>query len=1180
MKVFKKLFVTLFLASLMAVGVTACDTSIPSSESSENSSSSTIVDPTYALTLTADKATAKPGEKVTLTATLTADGEEIDADDVVFEITAGVDSAKLKNNVLTISSEAKANDVITVIAKIGATKSDPVSVTVNVPLEKVEVSAKNDVTNVRAGASVELQKTITPANADASKFAWTVTEGNQIASMVGDVLVVNENAKTGATITVEGAIGDKKDTISFIVGYPLTDLNVTVQGSANIPAGQSVDLKVEKIPENTTNGSYRWEKVTNGDYFTIENDKLTILASAPDNAEIQFKAVSEDGVESELITVTIGIAIESLSLSADLPEVLVKGQSYNVLLVAQPMAASTRNVEWVINDEAKEYVDGHFNVANNTYTFTVNETIPSGTPFSIQAVSGTVSDKLEGYKVGIALESVSLTMNGKTNVDAGDARVLNVSYNPENATDKEVTWIFTEGETLCTIVNNVLTVNEGVEIGSKISFKASVAGIESEETIKIIVGTPIEGIVIAASNLEVVKGTSSTLYITEVTPADAKLDSISWSYTGENVTIEGNQLIVSKDAITDSIIKVVATSGDAVSNELVFTVRPTQEEINASQYLLTVSEDEIRFDKNENSYPVLIAEVYDLNGQLVTDKNIIFTVSKGDTLLEISTDNGVCNFVEANGHGEATISIIVEGTALSETTDVIVIVPPTDINLPGAFTGIERANQIFDFSLKDALPFVATPVGTKVCQDIIYLFEHEDGTTGADVATYANGNITFKKPGKVTVTASSNSGSRIEMTKSYSFNINEGKNVYSFEELKYYVEYNYDGITEVNMVALEPISGPKLAVSVNEGKATYSQSGTIDYGYAFVPAVALASIERQNFDALYNKFGATINVDQNGLNLNGNNYTIDASQIRPLTQAEMEAGHLANNNAADTSAFTGSLIQFFSLGDQSHTISIKDLSIKGNTPIDYAGEIDSNAKAIGVPLSGICVSDLGSPNVHYYLTIKNVKIEGFQHGLRMTKVVDGLIENVTATNCYTDGIVCRSSIVTLRNVKLSKCGATGIEFAPESSNKAGINNDQNQKVIIDGNIEALGMLSDGNTRYFSNYMVDMGGTVGKIPAPAAINGLLGQLGLNDTQISNMRNSQNQFAIIALLFHSLEGANVTEITYPADVTNSMVNALQLDPNAKDTTHKYILLPLMTSATSSMGNVLLYNLNYVG
>lgn len=1182
MKKFKKLFATLFLASVMTAGVTACGVTPTSSETSEEVSSSSVAEPTYALSLKADKATAKPGEKVTLTATLTADGEEIDADDVTYEITAGVESAKLKKNVLTISSDAKANDVISVIAKIGATKSDPVSVTVNVPLEKVEISA-NDVTNVRAGASVPLQKTITPANADASKFAWTITEGNDIASMVGDVLVVSENAKTGAIITVEGAIGNKKDTISFTVGYPLTKLNVTVQGSANIPAGQTVDLKVEKIPENTTNGSYEWVKVKNGDYFTIENDKLTILASAPDNEEIQFKAVSEDGVESEIITVTIGVAIESLSISADLPEVLVKGQSYDVLLVAQPMAASTRNVVWVINDEAKDYVDGNFDIANNTYTFTVSEKIPSGTPFSIQAVSGTISDKLEGYQVGIALQSISLTMNGKTNVDAGDARVLNVSYNPENATDKEITWIFTEGENLCTIVNNVLTVNQGVETGSKISFKASVAGIESEETIEIIVGTPITGIVIDSNNFNVVKGTSSTLYITEVTPAGAKLDSISWIITGENATIEDNKLIVSKDAITDSIIKVVAKSGDAISNELVFTVCATQEEINASQYLLDVSADEIRFDKNETSYPALTVEVWDLNGNIVTDKNIIFTVSKGDTLLEISAENGVCNFVEALGHGEAEITISVEGTALAEKTNVIVIVPPETINLPEVFTGKERGSHTFDFSLKDALPFVANPVGTKVCQDIIYLFEHEDRTTGADVATYANGSITFKKPGKVTVTASSNSGSRIETTKSYSFNINEGKNVYSFEELKYYVEYNYDGVSEVNMVALAPISGPKLAVSVDaEGKATYSQSGTIDYGYAFVPAVALAPIERQNFDALYNKFGATINIQNNGLHLNGNHYTIDASQIRPLTKAEMEAGHLANGNAADTSAFTENLIQLFSDNvPVSYKVTINDLAIKGNTPHDFAGEIENgSAKALGVPLSGIVVGEMFCPKAHYYLTVKNVKIEGFQHGLRMTKVVDGLIENVTATNCYTDGIVCRSSILTLRNIKLSKCGATGIEFTPEACNNAGINNDQKQSITIDGFIEAEGMLSDGTSRYFTNY-TSLG-----VPVPAFINGLLSAYGFNDDQISNMRNSSGQFAVIALLFNDLAALspNTTEVIYPSYMDGGIVTAFDPTTNqygfsGKDTTHQYIRLPLMNGSTP-VGSVLLYNLNYKG
>lgn len=1192
MKMFKKLFATLFLASVMSVGATACGITATVSthdNSQDSSSSSSVADPVYELSLEADKTTAKPGEKVTLTATLTEDGEEIDADDVEFEFTAGAESAKLKKNVLTIASDAKANDVITVIAKIGATKSEPVSITVDVPLEKVEISA-NGVTNVNLGGSVVLTKTITPANADASEFKWEITEGENLATMAGDVLVVNSNAKTGDKITVQGSIGKKKDTLTFIVGYPLETLTVTVQGSANIPAGQTVNLKVEKFPENTTNGNYTWVELAGNEYFSIENDKLIIDANTPDNTELKFKAVSEGGKESAIITITVGVAIESLEISADLPEVLVKGESYTVTLTANPMAASTKNVEWVFNDEAKGYITGNFNAANNSYTFTVSEAIPSGTPLSFKAVSGTIeSTEITGMQVGIALESINLTMNGSHNVDPGQSRVLNVSYNPNNATDKEITWLFTEGEGLCTIVNNVLTVNEGVEIGSKISFKASVGNVVSEETIEIIVGTPITSIVIGDSSEtdEIVKGNSVDLYIVEVLPAGAKQDSISWKIVEGNDYVErqGNKLVVKADAPSYATIKVVAESGDAISNELVFTVMPTQEEINASQFYLTLSEDEIRVDKNAASTATLLAEVYDFNGSLITDKNIIFTITRGDTLLEISAENGVCNLT-AIGHGDAQITATIEGTALSETADVIVIVPPTSIELPEVFTGKERGNYTYNFSLKDALPFVATPTGTKVCQDVTYLFAHEDGTTGAEVATYANGQITFKKTGKVTVTASSNSGSAIETTKAYSFNINEGKNVYTFEEMKTYLEsWQYDGSTEVNIVALNKITGPKVVAEVNNGVATYKQEGTKDYGYSFVPAIALSSIENQNFMNLVHLKAAGVLIQFKGAHINGNNHTIDVSQLRPLTAKEIEEGYVAvNENFLDYT--TASTFQFWpGAGSNRYlNLTMRDLKLVGNATDTFAGEIDANAKAIGVPNSAVIVGNIGScPTEEYCMNVSNVTVEGFQHGMNLTKLVDSVIENYTATNCFIDGLALRASIVTLRNATFRNCGATGIEFTPENCNKAGVNENQNQKVTIEGHIDAVGMISDGNTRYFQNY------TVNGFPVPAAINSIMDQLqafGLNATQISNMRNSNNQFAIIALIFNGAI-ANSTEIAYPADMEGNMAVALDLTTfksdlpaDRIDTEHKYILMPLVTSATSTMGSVLLYNLNYQG
>ncbi len=1118
----------------------------------------TVGYPVESVSISADVSNIMSGSSITLNKTITP--AKADVSTFEWVILEGETLCSISGDKLTVNAGVTTGEKITVQAKVGDKTSNTITFTVGYPVENITISA-NGVTNIVSGGFVILSKTFTPSNADVAGFEWVILEGETLCAMDGDKLTVNAGVATGEKITVQAKVGDKtSDTITFTVGYPVEKLEVVVNGSTNIPQGASVDLTVNPTPSNATNADYTWVFVEGSEYCTIVNNRLTISEDTPLDTEIKFYA--DGAVDSDIVTLIVNVAIETLAIECDAPANLEKGASYNLSLTATPTEASTKHVLWVINDEAKDYVT----IADGKMTVSANA--PTGTPVVVKAASGSVSSNELSYVVGIPLNTITVSLIGSINVNPGDVRALTVSFNPENATDKDIVWVLSQDENTCSIENNVLTVKEGVAIGTQISFFAKVGSVESN-TINVVVGTPIENITISTDKTEIVRGDSATLSAV-INPTNAN-ESYEWVIENgaEAASIVDGKLVVNDDVdCIGAIIRVKAVSGGAESNELTFTVIGKQEDIDKDFQILPTA-DALTFDKYESGETVSLSANVLYQGNLV-EKALTYKIIDGGDYLDINVTNNVCTFA-AKGHGTAVVEIGVEGTNVKTTVDVHVIVPPEEIKLHDVFTGTRACVDgfVYNFSKVDALPFAATPTGTNVCQDITFIFNHEDGTEGDEVATWEDGKITFKKTGNITVTVKSASGSDKEASISYCFNINEGINVSSFEEFQNAAESrNYDGETPINFVTFDKIDGE----------------------YKFVPNL----IGNESYTTLMQQRKTSVEVVGKGIYINGNHFPIDLSNLRALTKAEVEAGHLALGRPADADYFTGALINIFPNANDSNTYNVKlyDLDIVGNTPVDFGKDnkdayiLSGSAKPIGVHLSGIgmgsttIVKDsLGNITADYTLTkynvdIKNIRIEKFCHGLNMTHVVSGIVENTTVGNCYIDGIVCRSSILTLKDITLGACGASGIEFAPELCSQAGVNADQNQTITLEGTFDGTANWHGAtDTVYFANYTL-MGTRVADIVAGVVS-------GINDAnKIGHIKNSNEQFCFVALLFHDIATGtpNASQVTYPSDLPGGITTVDALPSSGKDTTHQYIMMPVEVTGLGQVGIALFYNVHY--
>ncbi len=623
------------------------------------------------------------------------------------------------------------------------------------------------------------------------------------------------------------------------------------------------------------------------------------------------------------------------------------------------------------------------------------------------------------------------------------------------------------------------------------------------------------------------------------------------------------------------------TVGGVESNSITFTVKATQQEENAEKLTIAVSEENIVLDKNATSSPILETSVYNYNFEQVTGKTMTYEVIEGSEYLSLNPDGNKCSF-EALGHGNAVVRIGIEGYDVTHEVNVKVIVPPDAVTLPEVFT--ERAGFVYSFSKlnpttneEEKLPFVANAAGENVCRDLKYSFIHENGESGDTVAVWEDGKISFRKTGKITVLVSSDSGSRIETTKSYTFDINEGYNVYSYVQLQRVALMDeYDG-QPINVVVLEKPDGSAL---------------NYEYGFDLVPAAGLKAKEDQKWnwqssdgdDLCWGEIkrqgnGLRINFVCKSVELNGNRHKIDLSQIRPITQEEINIAEASGVKWENIYAVISVLPWSEDESEEfigSYTAKIRDLEIVGNTSMTSLEGTTSGTKPLGVTATGIAIGTSGQPKSLYYVDLSNLKLSCLDTGISMRNVVgNGLVEGVNISNCYHNGLEAGASTVRFKDMTFSSCGSAAIELVPFNSNKVGENFDQQQTITFEGYIDVENNKNNGDTKFLQNYKI------GSYTVPTIINGILAQY--NNNQISHMRTADGEYKFVCFTFLDFASGspNYSVYNYPAYQAGGFINAKDLPKEGVDTTHQYIVLDvdLSTMGLGYVGTVLLYNANYV-
>lgn len=323
---------------------------------------------------------------------------------------------------------------------------------------------------------------------------------------------------------------------------PIKVTGITLNStSMSLTEGETADLIATVSPKDADNQTVLWSS-SNGSVASVsKNGRIDALA--PGSSTITAK--SDDGGFTASCSVTVVpkiIKVSSVSLSKTELK-LTEGDSETLTATVKPDDATDKTIIWSSSDTEIVSVDENGKVT----------AIKEGTAIII-AIAG---DKQAYCSVTVAkrvIEVESVTLN-KTELflEKGDSETLLATVNPDDATNKTVTWSSSD--------DGIVSVNQEGKItaikGGEATITASASGKSATCVVTVLI--PVESVSLDRTSITIEEGQSLTLIAT-VKPDDATDKSISWSSSSETVAkVDQNGKVT---AVQEGSATITAKAGD------------------------------------------------------------------------------------------------------------------------------------------------------------------------------------------------------------------------------------------------------------------------------------------------------------------------------------------------------------------------------------------------------------------------------------------------------------------------------------------------------------------------------------------------------------------------------------------------------------------------------------------
>lgn len=381
------------------------------------------------------------------------------------------------------------------------------NLTILIPVVSVAMDEKEKIMYV--GQTTRLSYTLLPANANNNSVIWTTTNskvatvdatGKVSAKSVGTTVIILKTLDGGfsvyCTLTVKRTATGVK--------FDVSDLE--------LKAGQSYNIITTMTPKDSTDNALVWE--SSDTKVAVVDDTGKVVAKAAGKAIIMARTES-GGVTYCKVTVTQ--PVDGLLLNFSEKTIYI-GDVFKLKVSVSPSEASELGVTWKSsnpkvatiseNGEIEAFIGG---VTVITCT-TIDGGFAATCVITVKELVTIVKLDYENYSLGIG-KTVKLT-----------ATVSN-----ETATNQKVTWT-SSNENVATVTSNGKVT--GLSIGYANITAIAQDGSEVEAVCEVRVVTPVTGITLDKSYLDMMVGESKSLKVT-IKPSNSTYKKATWT-SGDN----------------------------------------------------------------------------------------------------------------------------------------------------------------------------------------------------------------------------------------------------------------------------------------------------------------------------------------------------------------------------------------------------------------------------------------------------------------------------------------------------------------------------------------------------------------------------------------------------------------------------------------------------------------------
>ena len=449
----------------------------------------------------------------------------------------------------TVSVRAAAND--------GSGVCGEKIITITNPVTAIVISGKDGVSSILNGKDLQMNATVSPADATDKSVVWSITDGAGSAAINAATGVMTATGVGAVTVRATANDGSgiyEEKTIT--VTAPAAAIFVSAQdGVSSVFNGKTLQMSATVSPSGATDKSFTWSVINGTGSAAI--DKAGLL-TAKGIGTVIVRAMANDGsgvYGQKMISITIpvkGIAVEGYNSA----EHVFTGKSLQMSATISPADATEKSVTWsvVTGTGSATIDDSGLLTAAGVGTVTVRATAKDGS-----GVYGEKTITITKPVVQIAVTSD----NGAISLVNGTSLQMTALVTPSDAADKSVLWNTTNDTGSATIEDSgLLTATSIGTVTVRATAKDS-SGVYGEITIEVtsseikvtkITVTPKDGTATILKN--------DTLQMSAaVSPSNATNPAVTWTVangTG-SATISETGLLTATGSGT---VTVTATAKD------------------------------------------------------------------------------------------------------------------------------------------------------------------------------------------------------------------------------------------------------------------------------------------------------------------------------------------------------------------------------------------------------------------------------------------------------------------------------------------------------------------------------------------------------------------------------------------------------------------------------------------